>query len=359
MKPVGTQIIAEFLHCRKEVLNDHETLEAILTEGIRKCGLTFVSITSHCYSPLGITTIAVISESHVAVHTYPEARHASIDVFTCSPQREITASLLQYLIRAFEPTTTRVAEISRGNPMEVAQTDWILNNADAPGFDVRYHVKKRIFSGLSRYQQIDIIENENFGRMLFLNQDLQIAESDAFLYNESLIRPLVDRSRTLGHVAILGGGDGGTLRELLKHGPEKVTLVDIDRDVIEASKKHLPMICGKAFDDPRLTLVCEDVYRFLDGGGAYDAIVYDLTMNPEAFIAMDREDYLGDLFRKIRDSLVPGGTITLQCCSAHDETTRRFTEDVLSRFFTAPEFTVRTIPSFLSPWIFARAQRGS
>jgi len=357
MKPVGTQIIAEFLHCRKEVLNDREALEAILTEGIRECGLTFVNITSHCYSPLGITTIAVISESHVAIHTYPEARHASIDVFTCSPQRDPTARLLQYLIGALGPTTTRVAEISRGNPIEVAQTDWILNNADAPGFDVRYHVQKRIFSEISQYQQIDIIENENFGRMLFLNQDLQIAESDASLYNKSLIGPLAERSGPLGHVAVLGGGDGGTLRELLKHGPEKVTLVDIDRDVIEASKKYLPMICGKAFDDPRLTLVCDDVYRFLDGNAVYDAIVYDLTMNPEAFIAMDREDYLGDLFRKIRDSLVPGGTITLQCCSAYDTGTRRFTEDVLNRFFADCEFTEKTIPSFLSPWVFARAKR--
>lgn len=189
MKPVGTHIVAEFHQCRKEVLNDRQALESILTRGIQECGLTFVNITSHCYDPVGITVIAVISESHVAVHTYPEARHASIDVFTCSPHKAITANLLEYLKEAMGPVTTRVAEISRGNPLEIAQTDWILNIADAMGYDVRYHVREVIYSKLSPYQQIDIIDNENFGRMLFLNQDLQIAEGDAHLYNESLVAP--------------------------------------------------------------------------------------------------------------------------------------------------------------------------
>ncbi len=355
MKPVGTHIVAEFHQCRKEVLNDRQALESILTRGIQECGLTFVNITSHCYDPVGITVIAVISESHVAVHTYPEARHASIDVFTCSPHKAITANLLEYLKEAMGPVTTRVAEISRGNPLEIAQTDWILNIADAMGYDVRYHVREVIYSKLSPYQQIDIIDNENFGRMLFLNQDLQIAEGDAHLYNESLVAPLADGSSRLGHVAVLGGGDGGTLRELLKYGPEKVTLVDIDAEVVQASKTHLPMICGTAFDDPRVTVVHEDVYRYLDGETRYDAIVYDLTMNPEAFIAMDREDYLEALFLKIKRALVPGGPITLQCCSAYDEKTLRFTRDILGRCFKNAELTKKTIPSFLSPWMFARA----
>jgi len=356
MKPVGTHIVAEFHQCRKEVLNDRQALESILTSGIRECGLTFVSITSHCYDPVGITVIAVISESHVAIHTYPEARHASIDVFTCSPHKAITANLLEYLKEAMGPVTTRIAEINRGNPLEIAQTDWIMNIADAMGYDVRYHVREVIYSKLSPYQQIDIVDNENFGRMLFLNQDLQIAEGDAHLYNESLVGPLAENSADLGHVAILGGGDGGTLRELLKHGPEKVTLVDIDEEVVRASKTFLPMICGEAFDDPRVTVVHEDVYRFLDRDARYDAIVYDLTMNPEAFIAMDREDYLEALFVKIKKALVPEGGITLQCCSAYDEKTLRFTEDILVRHFKDAKLTKRTIPSFLSPWMFAKAR---
>jgi len=356
MKPVGTHIVAEFHQCRKDVLNDRLALESILTGGIRECGLTFVSITSHCYDPVGITVIAVISESHVAVHTYPEARHASIDVFTCSPHKAITANLLEYLKEAMGPVTTRIAEINRGNPLEIAQTDWIMNIADAMGYDVRYHVREVVYSKLSPYQQIDIIDNENFGRMLFLNQDLQIAEGDAHLYNESLVAPLAEDPAGLGHVAVLGGGDGGSLRELLKYRPGKVTLVDIDEEVVRASKTHLSMICGEAFEDPRVTVVHEDVYRFLDRDVQYDAIVYDLTMNPEAFIAMDREDYLEALFLKIKKALVPGGPITLQCCSAYDEKTLRFTEDILGRHFKGAELTKRTIPSFLSPWMFATAR---
>jgi len=357
MKPVGTHIVAEFHHCGKEILNDRALLEEVLRRGIEESGLGFVGITSHAYDPVGVTVVALISESHVAVHTYPEARHASIDVFTCSPQRDTTLNLLHRLKEAFSPATTRIAEISRGNPLEIAQTDWIMNVCDAPGFDIRYHVKKRVYSGHSRYQQIDIIDNETFGRMLFLNQDLQIAEADADLYNRALIDPLLNGSSSPGRVAILGGGDGGTLREVLRHNPAEVTLVDIDEEVVAAAREYLAPICGEAFDDPRVRVVHADAYTFLEEPRNFDAVVYDLTMNPEAFTALDREDYLEGLFARIHAALVPGGILSAQCCSAYDEKTRDFSARVLGGLFVDARFTVREIPSFLSPWVFATARR--
>jgi spermidine synthase len=357
MKPVGMQIIAEFHNCSKDILNDEHAIERIIHDGIKECGFSLVDINSHGYDPIGVTTIAVISESHVAIHTYPEAHHASIDIFTCSPEKEQTNNLLDYLKEKLDPTTTRIAEITRGNPIEVTETNWITDVSDTIGYDIRYHIEKRLLSTMSQYQQIDIIDNEIFGKLMFLNNDLQIAEYDAHLYNQSMVYPLVEANNPLDSVAILGGGDGGVLYELLKHNPGTVRLIDIDKEVIDASKQYLQCICHNAFDDPRVEIINDDVNNFLSTERCFDAVIYDLTMHPETFINMDREKYLIDLFSKIKTCLNPEGMVTAQCCSEYDKDTFIMSERILSKFFRNVTFRTTNIPSFCTPWIFASAQR--
>lgn len=357
MKPVGMQIVAEFHNCSKDILNDLQAIEKILSDGINQCGFSLVGINSHRYDPIGVTSIAVISESHVAIHTYPEAHHASIDIFTCSQEKESTNNLLEYFKEKLDPTTTRTAEIIRGNPIEVTETNWITDVSDTIGFDIRYHFKTKVLSTMSQYQQIDIIDNEIFGRMLFLNSDLQIAEYDAHLYNESLVSPLAGASIPMKRVAILGGGDGGVLNELLKLNPDSVVLIDIDEAVINSSKEYLHCICHDAFDDPRVEIVYDDVNNFLDTDDHFDGIIYDLTMHPETFINMDREEYLESLFAKIESRLNPGGIVTCQCCSEYDKDTYEMSSRILNKFFNHVTFRTTNVPSFCTPWIFASAQK--
>lgn len=357
MKPIGMQIVAEFHNCSKDILNDKRAIEKIIHDGISECGFSLVGINSHCYDPIGVTTVAVISESHVAIHTYPEAQHASIDIFTCSPEKEQTNNLLDYLKEKLDPTTTRIAEITRGNPIEVTETNWITDVSDTIGYDIRYHIEKRLLSTMSQYQQIDIIDNEIFGKLMFLNNDLQIAEYDADLYNQSMVLPLVEAGIPLDTVAILGGGDGGVLHELLKHNPGKVFLIDIDREVIDASKKYLKCVCHDAFDDPRVEIINDDVNNVLDTGRRFDAVIYDLTMHPETFINMDREIYLERLFSKIDDRLNPGGMVTVQCCSEYDKDTYIMSENLLNKYFKDVTLFTTNIPSFCTPWVFASARK--
>ncbi len=357
MKPVGMQIVAEFHNCSKDILNDLQAIEKILSDGINQCGFSLVGINSHRYDPIGVTSIAVISESHVAIHTYPEAHHASIDIFTCSQEKESTNNLLEYFKEKLDPTTTRTAEIIRGNPIEVTETNWITDVSDTIGFDIRYHFKTKVLSTMSQYQQIDIIDNEIFGRMLFLNSDLQIAEYDAHLYNESLVSPLAGASIPMKRAAILGGGDGGVLNELLKLNPDSVVLIDIDEAVINSSKEYLQCICHDAFDDPRVEIVYDDVNNFLDTDDRFDGIIYDLTMHPETFINMDREEYLESLFAKIESRLNPGGIVTCQCCSEYDKDTYEMSSRILNKFFNHVTFRKTNVPSFCTPWIFASAQK--
>jgi len=78
-------------------LNNKKKLRQILKTGIHKCGLTLKRLSSHQFNPVGVTVTAIISESHIAIHTYPEARHVSIDIFTCSADSQTPLKLLNFL----------------------------------------------------------------------------------------------------------------------------------------------------------------------------------------------------------------------------------------------------------------------
>ncbi|HET56527.1 MAG TPA: adenosylmethionine decarboxylase [Ignavibacteria bacterium] len=354
MKPLGTQHIAEFLNCKKSLLNNPEQLEKLLMAGIKKSGLHYEKIISHKFNPLGVTVLAIISESHVGIHTYPEAGHISIDVFTCSDAKK-QIKLIKHLKENLKPRKVIMTEIQRGNPLEIREPHWITSKSDC-GFEVRYHVKKHLYKKKSKFQMIDIIENENFGKMLFLDKDLQISERDAHIYNEALVKPIKKSKRNIGNAAILGGGDGGILYEILKLNPENVTLVDIDEQVIKASKKHLSKICYEAFADPRVDVIAGDAIKFIESSKKFDAIVYDLTMHPEAFTKISRSLYLEDLFIKIKSRLNKKGIVTLQVGSEYDKETLKLAKRILRKHFINPKYQKIFIPSFCETWIFASAR---
>jgi spermidine synthase/S-adenosylmethionine decarboxylase proenzyme len=356
MKPTGRQIIAEFIYCSQTYLSDKKAIDDLLATGIRESGLTLVSLSGKQFNPGGVTSIAVISESHVAIHTYPEAGHASIDIFTCANGSARVGKLLAYLKKRLKPKSVRVMEVQRGNPLALDQKNWITSFSGT-GFEVKYHIDKLLLSKKSKYQQIDIIENSSFGRMMFLDKDLQIAEKDAHIYDESMVLPLLERGGMFRQVAILGGGDGGVLREVLSHKPERAYLVDIDGDVIEAAKKYMPSVCRNAFKSRKARIVVDDANNFLSEGHSFDAIIYDLTMHPEAITNVDRNVFLRDIFAKIKRNLAAGGMVSMQCCSEFDTETVRLLKKVLPRYFKKIEYRTVFIPSFCENWIFATAFR--
>ena len=117
MKTSGIQIIAEFSGCPPGLLNDEKRLKSILIEGINTCGLFQLNIISHKFEPIGVTVISIINESHIAIHTYPEARHASIDIFHCSPESESAFRLLKYLSKKLQSQDVKFIEVNRGDKL--------------------------------------------------------------------------------------------------------------------------------------------------------------------------------------------------------------------------------------------------
>ena len=151
-----------------------------------------------------------------------------------------------------------------------------------------------LHSEQSPYQLIEILEHDDFGRLLVLDGYVQACQADEFIYHEMAVHvPLLGRERKESSVLIIGGGDGGILREALVHDfVTAVTMVEIDRRVIELSNEYLGVEGN--YDDPRVRLAVEDAAGFVSraraAGETYDLIILDLTepVGPSANLFTER-----------------------------------------------------------------------
>ena len=140
----------------------------------------------------------------------------------------------------------------------------------------RYRVTKTLFEATSRFQHIAVVETAGLGRMLINDGDIMLSERDEFVYHEMIAHvPLFARSG-VERVLVIGGGDGGTVREVLRHpGVRYCRLVEIDATVIDACKAHLPQT-AVALDDPRVEIAIEDGVNYVARTqDRYDVVIVD------------------------------------------------------------------------------------
>lgn len=178
------------------------------------------------------------------------------------------------------------------------------------GFRMRLKAERILFDSHTEHQQLVIFENVHFGRMMMLDGVVQLAENDEFIYHEMMAHmPLVAHGRAR-KVLIIGGGDGGVLREALKHPElEQATLCEIDRSVIDLCAEHFPGVANGAFDDPRARLVIADGCRLVKETDArYDVILVDSTDPIGPGAVLFTEEFYGDCKR----CLTPGGLLITQ-----------------------------------------------
>ncbi len=119
MQPVGIQLLGELRDCAPELLNDAQGLERLVSAGVARCGFHQVQVTSKKFEPVGVTVIAIISESHVCIHTFPETKHASVDIFHCSGDAGPLHVLLNFLKESLGAESMQCLEINRGRKLEV------------------------------------------------------------------------------------------------------------------------------------------------------------------------------------------------------------------------------------------------
>lgn len=146
--------------------------------------------------------------------------------------------------------------------------------------NVRFSIKvdRQLYGGQSEFQRIDIFDSPEFGRFLTLDGYMMLTEKDEFIYHEMIVHVPMAVNPGAKRVLVIGGGDGGAVRELTRYpGIERIDLVEIDREVVEACREFLPQTAGK-LGDPRVTIRYEDGLRFVRGKrDEYDLIVVDST----------------------------------------------------------------------------------
>ena len=137
----------------------------------------------------------------------------------------------------------------------------------------------RVFEGRSPFQRVEIVDTALWGRALVLDGIFQTAEREEFLYHEMLVHPAMTTAPSVRRVLVIGGGDGGTVREVLRHREvEQVVMIEIDPMVVEACQRHLTSI-GTAWDDPRLDLRIADGVRYVQETDEppFDVVILDGT----------------------------------------------------------------------------------
>ena len=171
-------------------------------------------------------------------------------------------------------------------------------------------VDEILFESKTDHQHLIIFNNEQFGRVMALDGVIQTTEKDEFIYHEMLTHVPLFAHGNAKRVLIIGGGDGGILREVLRHPEvEHVTMVEIDQAVVDMCKQYFPKHSDGAFDDPRVNLVIDDGVDFIvNNTELYDVIISDST-DPEG---PGEVLFSSRFYKGCKESLTEGGILATQ-----------------------------------------------
>ena len=177
-----------------------------------------------------------------------------------------------------------------------------------------YEVSNILHKSKSNYQDIMVFENPFFGKILVLDGVVQITERDEFFYHEMLTHVVMNSHPEPKKVIVIGGGDGGTVREVLKHKTvEKVYFIEIDEEVINVSKKYFPSVaCG--MEDSRVEIKCMDGAEFVKGRNSdIDVVIVDST----DIVGFAKSLFTTEFFTSIKNALTEDGMFVTLSESLH------------------------------------------
>ncbi len=231
--------------------------------------------------------------------------------------------------------------------------DWFVDRG-SPADLIGYERQEVLVRGRTAFQAYEIFSSSLFGRVLILDDRVQSASADEFIYHEALVQPVMTAHPHPRRVMIMGGGEGATLREVLRHRTvAQAVMVDIDAELLEVCRRWLPSFHQGAFDDPRAQLVVADARAWLadQPDGAFDVIVVDLPEPLEAGPALTL--FTREMYELIRQKLAAGGLMSVQSGSAG--IAGRLMPDIfhtLSRVFPRVLPYVAFIPSYMDLYGF-------
>ncbi len=230
--------------------------------------------------------------------------------------------------------------------------EWLTPNESRSRRVRRVVVRKK-----TKFQNALVADTYSFGRCLVLDGEMQSSELDEFIYHEALVHPAMLCHPNPTSVLILGGGEGATARETLKHrSVREIVMVDIDGEVVDFCRRHLTSWHRGSFSSPKLNVIIDDARAYIENGGrGFDVIIADLPTPADG--SPVNTLYTHEFFGAVRRRLNAGGVFVTQAGSA--DLTQFEVHGVIhatlrGAFMTARPFYAH-VPSFDVPWSFVVA----
>ena len=230
------------------------------------------------------------------------------------------------------------------------------NQTDNVKFSMR--VKKTLYSKKSQFQQIDVIDTYDFGRVLVIDGWTMITEKDEFIYHEMITHVPIMVNKDIKNVLVIGAGDGGTVRELTRFNSiERIDMVELDEEVVKAAREYLPFTSCK-LDDPRVNLYFQDGIKFVENKkNLYDLIIVDST-DP---IGPGEGLFTREFYKNCYESLTDKGILVNQGESPYYDMNKKemkSSNEKLKDIFPICEVYQYMIPTYPSGyWFFGFASK--
>jgi len=341
MTKVGEHITLEIIGTNKEY--DSSFFENLIHKISKATKVTVLEISKYKFKPQGFTILALLAESHMSFHTFPEKGIISFDFFTCG---KISPSIALEIIKK-EIKHIRIVK-KEFNRDTVSLYHDIYSS---PGLQKSYVVNNVLEDFTSKIgQHIEILDLEQFGKSLFIDNEIQVAASDEHLYSSTFVSSGLKLNKNKENAAIIGGGDGGVARECISKGFNFIDWYELDSEVVDVCRKHLGKIGNKATEKNSVKCIWGDAFESIKNvkDDRYDHI----------FVDLNDDQFCIDLASKNMDSLIkilkPRGVITAQVGS-QDKKPKQVKNwlNVFNKNFGNATLDRVYIPSFDCSWNFS------
>ena len=341
MTKVGEHVTLDIIGTEKEY--DSKFFEKLVYKIAKKAKVTVLEISKYKFEPQGFTLVALLAESHISFHTFPEKGIISFDFFTCGKVNPNVS--LDILKKEIKHKRIIKKEFNRDT---ITYYDDIYSS---PGLKKFYIVKNVLEDFTSKVgQHIEILDLEQFGKSLFIDSELQVAEKDEHLYSSTFVNSGLKLNPDKNKSAIIGGGDGGVARECITQGFKLIDWYELDPEVVKVCEKYLSKVGNKATTKNSVQCLWGDAFESIKNveDNKYDKI----------FVDLNDDQYCIDLAAKninsLKRILKPKGTITAQVGS-QDKKPKQVDKwlNLFKKSFGNTSLDRIYIPSFDCSWNFA------